>query len=78
MRITLDDERRPLLLRAVKAFYRDELDEDLSDFRAEKLLDFFVATLGPPVYNQAIRDAHRFMTEKLADLEGDFWEPEPE
>ncbi len=52
------------------------LDEQISDSRAEKLLDFFVRELGPPVYNQAIRDAHSFFEEKLTDLEGEFYEPE--
>ena len=46
--------------------------------RAELLLDFFVKELGPPVYNQAIRDAHDFVAEKLVDLEGEFYEPESE
>ncbi len=32
--------------------------------------------LGPPVYNQAIRDAHGFIQDKLIDLEGELYEPE--
>jgi uncharacterized protein (DUF2164 family) len=35
-----------------------------------------VKELGPPVYNQAIRDAHAFVQDKLLDLEGEFYEPE--
>ncbi len=37
------------------------------------LLDFFVKQLGPPVYNQAIKDVHASLHDKLQDLEGEFY-----
>ena len=43
---------------------------------AQLLLDFFTRELGAPVYNQAIRDAHDYLQEKLVDLSGEFYEPE--
>ena len=76
MRIRLSDERRSSLLRSVQAYFADELDEPLSDFRAEALLDFFVRELGPPVYNQGVRDACGYMQEKLGDIEGEVFETE--
>ena len=76
MRIKLSDERRAQLLESIKKHYVELFDEPLSDFRAGALLDFFVRELGPPVYNQAIRDAHAFMAEKLTDLEGEVYEPD--
>lgn len=76
MRIRLADERRALVLLSIRRFFAEQFDEQISDFRAESLLDFFVTALGPPVYNQAIRDAHGFMQDKLTDLEGEFYEPE--
>jgi uncharacterized protein (DUF2164 family) len=76
MRIRLSPERRITLLSAIKQYFSAEFDESLSDFRAEGLLDFFVRELGPPVYNQGVRDASSFMQEKLADIEGDIYERE--
>ncbi len=76
MRIKLTDERRALALVSIRRFFAEQYDEELSDFRAETLLDFFVRLLGPPVYNQAIRDALGFMQDKMTDLEGEFFEPE--
>ena len=78
MRIRLSDERRADLMRAIQAYVSEQFDEEISEYKAGLLLDFFVARLGPSVYNQAIRDAHGFFQEKLADLEGDFYEPEDE
>jgi uncharacterized protein (DUF2164 family) len=76
MRIKLSAERRAALLRAVKEHFAAELDEPLSDFRANGLLEFFVRELGPPVYNQGVRDASSYMQQKLADIEGEVTEIE--
>ena len=76
MRIRLSPERRTSLLRAIKEYFSAEFDDSLSDFRAQGLLDFFVRELGPPVYNQGVRDASSFMQEKLADIEGEVYERE--
>ena len=59
-----------------KEFYSEELDEELSSYQAELMLEFFMKTLGPPVYNQAISDARAFMLGKLEDLDAEFYEPE--
>lgn len=77
MRIRLTDERRVRIVAAIKNFYEESFDETLSDFRAQELLAFFVAELGPPVYNQGVQDARRFLMERLDDLEGEVYEPEP-
>ena len=77
MRIRLSPERRAALLRAIKHYSAAEFDEPLSDFRAEGLLDFFIRELGPPVYNQGVRDAASFVQDKLLDIEGEIFEREP-
>ena len=77
MRIKLSDERRERLVEEVRALFLDEFDRELSDFQAQRLLDFMIKHLGAPVYNQAIRDARAFMHQKLDDLDGECYEPEP-
>ena len=76
MRIELSDERRERIVRSARIFFSQELDRDLSDFQAERVIDFFVKELGAPVYNQAIRDAHKFLQGKLDDLDAEYYEPE--
>jgi len=76
MAVKLDDPRRGELVSRLRGFFLEEFDEDLSSFRAEQVLDFFLEVLGPPVYNQAVQDARRFMLEKLDDLDGEVREPE--
>ena len=77
LRIRLSPDRRAALLHAIKAHVSTEFDETLSDFRAHALLDFFLRELGPPVYNQGVRDAAVFIQEKLGDIEGEIYERDP-
>jgi uncharacterized protein (DUF2164 family) len=75
-RISLSPERRASLLDALQRHFDSEFDEPLSAFRAEGLIDFFVRHLGPPVYNQGIRDATAYIQDKLVDIEGEIVEHE--
>ena len=76
MGIKLSDERRDILLDEVQQLFSEEFERDLSAFQADRLIDFFLAQLGPPVYNQAVQDARRFVLAKLEDLDGEVYEPE--
>ena len=76
MKVRLSAERRAALLESLTAYYVAEFDETLSVFRAEALLDFFIRELGPPVYNQGVRDAAAFVQAKLTDIEGEVYERE--
>ena len=73
MKIKLSDERKQEILRTFSSFYYDEFDEEISEYRTEQVLDFFMNILGPPVYNQAIQDARAFLSEKLEDLDAEFF-----
>jgi len=76
MRIRLADEPRARVLRSLRRFFDAEFEIDLSEFQAERVLDFLIVELGAPVYNQAIRDARAFLHDKLNDLDVEFYEPE--
>ena len=77
MRIHLSDDRRQRIIRSVRQHFLDEFDDEISDFRADALIDFFVRELGPPVYNQGVRDAASYLQEKLTDIEGEVYEVDP-
>ena len=76
MAIKLADVRRQALIAGTEGFYRQEFDESISTFRAEQLLDFFLAALGPQVNNQAVQDARGFVQRSLDDLDGEVYESE--
>ena len=76
MAVTLDDERRAQMIKKLQGHFLEEFDEELSAFRAEGVLDFFLERLGPSVYNQGVEDARIYMTRKLDDLDAEIHEPE--
>jgi uncharacterized protein (DUF2164 family) len=76
MRVRLSDDRKAALVRLLREYFEEHFDDPISDFRAEGLIDFFVKELGPPVYNQGVRDACAYMQAKLTDVEGEVYEPE--
>jgi uncharacterized protein (DUF2164 family) len=78
MKIELSETRRQDLLKVLHGFFRNEFDEDLSPYRSQRILDFFIEALGPPLYNQAITDARAFMAQKLDDLDAEFYFPDGE
>ena len=76
MTIHIDDDRRTRLLDLLRGFWTEEFDEELTGFRAERILDFMVEAVGPGIYNQGVQDARKHVQERLDDLEGDVWAPE--
>ena len=76
MRIKLEDERRTDIIEALINFHFSEFDENISEFRAAEIVDFLLKKIGPSQYNQGIADARKYITEKLDDLDTEFYEPE--
>lgn len=76
MRIALSEERRERLAARIQRFFDDEFEHELSDFQAQRLVDFLLRQLGAPVYNQAVQDARAFFQARLDDLDGELHEPE--
>ena len=73
MAIKISDDRKAQLVSEVCSFYQTDLDETISPFRAEQLVDFFLRKLGPGVYNQAVQDARAYIQSRLDDLEGEVY-----
>ena len=76
MSVQLDDDRRSGSIDRLKGFFLEEFEEDLSSFRADRLLDFVLEVIGPNIYNQGVTDAQKFIQEKLDDLDGEVHAPE--
>ena len=72
----LDPDTEKYLLGSIKRFFAEELDTDIGDLKAMRVLDYFSAEIGPNVYNQAIADAQAYVSEKTSDLAGVHYEPE--
>jgi uncharacterized protein (DUF2164 family) len=63
---------KPSLIR----FFDEELDMEMGEMKAQLVLDFILKEVGPVVYNVAIKDAEKFVADRLMDLEGSCYEKE--
>ena len=75
-RIRLSEDRRKVITLSLTGFYQEVFDEAPSEYQADRLLEFFISELGPPLYNQGVQDARAYMNNKLDDIEGDVYEPD--
>jgi len=68
----LDPDTEKYLLESIKRFFAEELETDIGDLKATRVLDYFAAEVGPSIYNQA----QAYFADKTADLAGVHYEPE--
>jgi uncharacterized protein (DUF2164 family) len=76
MTIKLSKVTKQQLIKSIKRYFEEKLDEEIGDLKASLFLDFCLQEIFPSVYNQAIIDARSFMEDKLSDLEDTCYEPE--
>ncbi len=56
---------KSLLIDKLQRYFAKELEQDLGQFDADFLLDFFTQELGAVYYNRGLYDAQALMSEKL-------------
>jgi uncharacterized protein (DUF2164 family) len=66
--VQLSDDARKLAVASIRRYVEEELGQEVGDLKASFVLDFFLAELGPVVYNKALADAQTFFAERTADL----------
>ena len=71
--VELTEDRRERLRAHLQRFFNEQFDENLSEFRANELIDLLLRTLGPEVYNQAVQDVRAHFQTRLDDLDGEVY-----
>lgn len=71
-KIKLSPQQKEVLRQKLIAIFLDNFDEELSDFKADLILDTFIEKLGPGIYNAAIEDMKIYMMGRLEDLDALF------
>jgi uncharacterized protein (DUF2164 family) len=74
--IKLEKDTENHLIDSIKRFFCEEMDDDIGDLKAMRVLDFCLSEIGPSIYNQAIADAQSFFQDKALDLGAVRYEPE--
>jgi len=72
MKIKLSPQQKTLLRQKLIVMFRDDFDEELSDFKADQILDAFIEKLGPGIYNAAIEDMKIYLMNRIEDIDALF------
>ena len=68
MPIEFDKTTRAELLTSIQRFFAEQMDEEIGDLKAGRVLDYCLAEIAPTVYNQAIADAQAWLQDRAAEL----------
>ncbi|MEM6901220.1 MAG: DUF2164 family protein [Pseudomonadota bacterium] len=69
----LSEETLATLREDLRREYQSIFDKDLSDFRAEALLNSVMKTVAPAIYNSAVQDVRAHLQSQLDDLDGEVY-----
>ncbi len=74
MPISLEDDKRPEAIASIKQYALENFDEPLGDLGSGFLLDFFLAEIGPAIYNKGVKDAQERVQAAVMDVDVDLLE----
>lgn len=57
------------MISEIQTFFSQERDEEISEFAAERVLDFVKESLAPHFYNAAVYDVKKVVAERFDALE---------
>ena len=64
------------LVAKLQHYFRDQLEQEIDDFDAEFLLDFFTKEIGSVYYNKALADVRSLLANYLDELNDRIYELE--
>lgn len=67
-KIEFSKEEKQMMTQKVKKYFQDELNEDIGNFDAEFLIDFFAEEMGGFFYNRGLYDAETMISEKVSEI----------
>ena len=74
--IEFSRDQKSTLVNEIQKYFDKELDQEIGDFDAEFLLDFFSEKVGGYYYNQGLNDARAILDDKLETITESFYELE--
>jgi uncharacterized protein (DUF2164 family) len=61
-------EERDVICRKIQLYLKEELDQEVGQFDAGFLLDFFGEEIGPYFYNRGLYDAQAILESRLENI----------
>ena len=73
--IKFTKEEQEILTRKIQLYFNDELEQEIGQFPAQFLLDFFNEEIGPYFYNRGLMDAQEAVEARLSEAIYEFEQP---
>lgn len=74
--IKFSKDEKEQIIRKIQLYFSEELEQDIGQFDAEFLLDFFTEEVGACYYNRGLYDAQTILERKLEDIASAIYELE--
>lgn len=65
----LSKEQQQAMISEIQYFFSQERDEEITEFAAERVLDFFKESLAPHFYNAAVHDVKKVVEQQFSSIE---------
>ncbi len=75
-KLQFSDEEKNQIVKKVKMYFQEELDQDIGSFDAEFLIDFFAEEIGAYFYNRGLYDAQILFASKVEEVSDSIYELE--
>ena len=66
--IEFSKAEQEIIVHKLQRYFKEELAQDIGQFDAEFLLDFFSKKVGPYYYNRGLQDARSVLTNRLEEI----------
>ena len=74
--ISFTEKEKEILVSKIQSYFHSELSEEIGQFDAEFLLDFFNKEIGNYHYNRGLQDARTLLEENAQNVQQTFYEME--
>jgi uncharacterized protein (DUF2164 family) len=66
--IEFTKEETDIICRKIQLYFHEELEQEIGQFDAGFLLDFFAGEIGPYFYNRGLHDAQSILQSRLENI----------
>jgi uncharacterized protein (DUF2164 family) len=73
MAIKLPKEQKTEIIRNIQSYFEEERSEILGELGADQLIDFMIKELGPYIYNKAVDDSRKLISEKMNQIDDELY-----
>ena len=76
MAIEISKEARKEAVASIERYFQQNMEERIGNLAAGALLGFFIAEIGPLIYNQAVADVQERLQARISEIDIEIHEDE--